>query len=186
MNFVPLLTTLFMISAAELGDKTQLLTLGFSARYSFSVVISAVALASACLMALAVILGGVINRLIPTYYLQLFAGMAFLGFGLWTLFGKEKIETSSASNPHPFWVVFSSFFIAELGDKTQLATLTLTAQYGAPFQIWLGATAGMIIINSIAAFAGSSIKRYIPDQFIKILGAIIFILFGISTLVGII
>ena len=78
--------------------------------------------------------------------------------------------------------IFSTFFLAELGDKTQLATLTLSAKYGTPFQVWLGATLGMAGVNVIAALAGSWIKRFIPEKAIKLLGAAVFIIFGTLTL----
>jgi putative Ca2+/H+ antiporter (TMEM165/GDT1 family) len=175
-----------MIAVAELGDKTQLLTMGFAARYPIRTVIPAVSLATALLMGLAVVFGGAINAYVPQFYLGLAAGIVFIGFGLWTILGKEekeeKIETKQDQSP--FWIIFSSFFIAELGDKTQLATLTLCAQYGSPILVWLGATLGMVGINLIAALFGRWMKHLIPEKAIKWAGAILFIGFGVATLVG--
>jgi putative Ca2+/H+ antiporter (TMEM165/GDT1 family) len=185
MNFWPLITALFIIAAAELGDKTQLLTLTFATRYPVWKVISAVSAATAVLMGLAVFLGGIINRFIPEFYLQLIAGAVFILFGLWIIFGREKEEEAKADkNKNPFLIVFATFFLAELGDKTQLATLALSAKYGTPFQVWLGATLGMAGINTIAALAGSWIKRFVSEKMIKWLGAAVFILFGLITLVN--
>ena len=186
MNLWPLITTLFIIGAAELGDKTQLLTLTFATRFPVWKVISAVFTATAILMGLAVFLGGIINRFIPEFYLHLTAGIVFILFGLWIFFGKaEKEEEEKAvKNKNPFWIVFVTFFLAELGDKTQLATLALSARYGTPFQVWLGATLGMAGINAVAALAGSWIKRLVSEKTIKWLGAVIFILFGLITLVN--
>lgn len=90
MNWWPAFSSFLIIALAELGDKTQLLTLALAARYPLWEVMLAVGSATAALMALAVVLGGVINRFLPAFYLQLFAGCAFILFGLWTLFGKEK------------------------------------------------------------------------------------------------
>ena len=183
MNLWPLIITFAIIASAELGDKTQLLTLGFSTRFPAWTVIGSVSAASAALMALAVIFGGAINQIVPAFYLQLAAGILFILFGLWTIFGQEKDESvSNKNNKNPFPFIFSSFFLAELGDKTQLATLALSAQYGSPFQVWLGATCGMILINGIAVFAGLWINKLIPEKTIKYAGAAIFILFGIFTL----
>jgi putative Ca2+/H+ antiporter (TMEM165/GDT1 family) len=168
----PFLAALAVIALAELGDKTQLLT------------ISAVACATAALMAAAVIFGGFLNQFIPLFYVQLFAGSLFILFGLWTLFGKDKDEDKEKEKGgagNPFWIVFGSFFLAELGDKTQLATLALSAKYGAPFQVWLGATLGMIIINLISVLAGGWTRRYIPEKVVKYVGAAVFILFGLWT-----
>jgi putative Ca2+/H+ antiporter (TMEM165/GDT1 family) len=180
----PFLAALAVIALAELGDKTQLLTFGFAARYPFWQVISAVACATAALMAAAVIFGGFLNQFIPLFYVQLFAGSLFILFGLWTLFGKDKDEDKEKEKGgagNPFWIVFGSFFLAELGDKTQLATLALSAKYGAPFQVWLGATLGMIIINLISVLAGGWTRRYIPEKVVKYVGAAVFILFGLWT-----
>jgi len=183
MDLWPLFITLFVIGAAELGDKTQLLVLGFAARYPFWKIMSAVLSATAILMAVAVIFGGAINRYIPPFYVQLAAGSIFIAFGLWTLLGKEEGEGEKAKgDKNPFLIVFSSFFLAELGDKTQLAALALSAKYGAPFQVWIGATLGMAGINVLAALAGSWLGKFIPEKAIKSFSAAIFIIFGLFTL----
>lgn len=184
MNLWPALSSFLIIAAAELGDKTQLLVLGFVSRYPVWEVIGAVSLATALLMFLAVAFGGAINYYLPPFYVQLFAGMLFILFGLWTLFGKEKEEDGKKSRGNPFWMIFSTFFLAELGDKTQLATFALSAQYGAPLLVWLGATLGMVGVNVLAALLGKWIKRFLPGNSIKWLGASIFILFGLITLGG--
>lgn len=186
MNLWPFFLTFLVIAAAELGDKTQLLTLGFASRYPAWTVIGAVSTATALLMALAVIFGKAINYYIPETALQVIAGIIFILFGLWTLFGKEEDEEESKSNNHnPFWLVFGSFFLAELGDKTQLATLTLSAKYGTPFQVWVGATAGMVGVNVIAALAGNWVKTVVSQRAIKVLGSAVFLIFGIVTLLGV-
>ncbi|MCX5751075.1 MAG: TMEM165/GDT1 family protein [Candidatus Saganbacteria bacterium] len=186
MSFTPFIAAFFMIAVAELGDKTQLLTMGFATRYPIRIVIPAVALATALLMGLAVIFGGAINAYIPQFYLGLAAGIVFIGFGLWTIFGKEEDEEKieAKHNQSPFWVIFSSFFLAELGDKTQLATLTLSAQYGSPILVWLGATLGMVAVNIVAAVFGKWMKHIIPEKALKWTGAILFIGFGVATLIG--
>ena len=184
MNLWPLLITFLIIGAAELGDKTQLLTLGFSTRFPVWEVIGAVSAATAVLAALAVTFGGAINHYVPEFYLQLIAGVLFIVFGIWTIFGKEEDEEKikAKGNRNPFMLIFSTFFLAELGDKTQLATLTLSAKYGTPFQVWLGATLGMAGVNVIAALAGSWIKKFVSEKVIKLLGAAVFIIFGTLTL----
>jgi len=187
MNLWPLISSFLIIAAAELGDKTQLLTLGFATHFRLGQTMSAVAAATAVLMALAVLFGGAINRYVPEFYLQLAAGIIFIGFGLWTLMnGREKNEEKELARIHnPFLLIFATFFLAELGDKTQLAALALAARYGTPVQVWLGATAGMVLINLVAALAGSFIKSKVSDKTIRIFGAAVFILFGIFTLWGI-
>jgi putative Ca2+/H+ antiporter (TMEM165/GDT1 family) len=184
MDIWPLLITFIIIAAAEFGDKTQLLTLGFATKFPLWKVIGAVTAATAVLMAIAVMFGGVINYYIPEFYLQLIAGIIFIIFGLWILRGDEedKEEEKTTVIKSPFIFVFSAFFLAELGDKTQLATLALSAKYGTPFQVWLGATLGMAGVNILAAVLGSWIKKFVSEKTIKWIGATIFIVFGVVTL----
>jgi len=189
MNLWPFITTLLIIAVAELGDKTQLLTLGLATKYPVWKVISAVSLATAILMALAVTFGRAINSYVPTLYIQLFAGIVFIIFGLWILLGKSidsstKLAARDKENKSPniLIAIFIIFFLAELGDKTQLATFLLSAKYGNPFQVWLGATLGMVGINILAVLAGAWIRKIVSEKTIKWIGALIFILFGIITL----
>jgi putative Ca2+/H+ antiporter (TMEM165/GDT1 family) len=173
---------LTVIALAELGDKTQLLTFSLAARYHFWPVISAVALATAILMGVAVVVGGLLNEFLPLFYIQLFAGCFFIFFGVRTIITQEEEATAESKEAkNPFWLVFSSFFIAELGDKTQLATLALSAQYGAPILVWLGATLGMVVVNSLSVLAGGWTRRFLPEQTVKYIGAAVFILFGLWT-----
>lgn len=183
MSLIPFITTFIMIAVAELGDKTQLLTFGLATKYSARVVIAAVACASALLMALAVLFGGLLNRFVPIIYIQTIAGILFIAFGFWTLSSREEDEdVPSTVNRSPFWLVFTAFILAELGDKTQIATLALTAQYGSPLQVWVGATLAMIAVNTLGALAGKWTKDLIPERTVKLVGAVMFIIFGVWTL----
>jgi Ca2+/H+ antiporter, TMEM165/GDT1 family len=178
----PFLAALAVVALAELGDKTQLLTFGFAGRYPFWQVISAVACATAVLMGVAVIFGGFINQFVPLFYIQILAGAFFVFFGLRTLLGKEDEEEEKArGRGTPFWIVFGGFFLAELGDKTQLATLALSAEYGSPFLVWLGATAGMVLVNVLSVLAGGWTRQSISEKTAKYIGAAVFILFGLWT-----
>lgn len=180
---IPFFDALAVIGLAELGDKTQLLTFGFAARFPFWKVLAAVLAATGILMAIAVIFGEVINSFIPAFYVSLFAGLFFLGYGLYAIFGREtEEEVGKSDNKNPFLVVFSGFFLAELGDKTQLAALALSAKYGAPLQVWLGATLGMVGINFLSIIAGRWARGLVEPKWIKYLGAAVFLLFGLYTL----
>jgi len=175
-----------IIAAAELGDKTQMLTLGFAAKYPVWEVLSAVFCATAVLTAIAVGCGNIIDKIIPVHYLQIAAGVLFILIGIWTIWGGAiKEEESKLKIKNPFWIIFISFFIAELGDKTQLAVLTLSVKYQNPIQVWLGATLGMFAVNVVAAFAGGLISKYVSQKTIGIISGIIFIGFGIITLLRI-
>jgi putative Ca2+/H+ antiporter (TMEM165/GDT1 family) len=156
----PFFDTLLVVGLAELGDKTQLLTFGLATRYSFWSVISAVSVATGLLMAMAVIFGEIINRFIPDFYILLLAGLFFLGFGLYTIFSRdETVATGAIGGKNPFIIIFAGFFLAELGDKSQLATLAFSAEYGAPLLVWLGATLGMIGVNCLSGTSWSSMDK---------------------------
>lgn len=184
---LPVIASFIVIFLAELGDKTQLLTLVFSSRYGFKTVFAGVFCATALLMAIAVFLGTLIFSFIPELFVQLFAGGLFLVFGFLSMFsGEEDEEEEQKRSGTPFLIVFLSFFVAELGDKTQLATFALSAKYGAPVLVWLGATLGMVLANLLALVAGNLIKDRVSDKAIKWGGGIIFILFGLITLISLI
>lgn len=181
----PFLVSFFVILLAELGDKTQLLTIGFSLRYPIWKVISAISLATFILMALAVTFGKAISYYVPAFYIQIFSGLVFVFFGLMILFSREENnEGKIRSKRSTFWLIFSTFFIAELADKTQLAAFVLSAKYNAPWQVWLGATLGMLTINCLAIFLSSWIKKFASEASVKWVGGIVFIIFGIATLIN--
>lgn len=178
-----LLASFIIIAAAELGDKTQLLTFGFAARYPLWEVLSAVFCASALLMAMAVFLGGIINQFLPQFYISLAAGLLFIAFGLWTIISKgEEEKEGDKGKGNPFWIVFTAFLLAELGDKTQIATLALSAEYGQPLFVWIGATAAMVAVNFLGAMTGKVVGRFMPEKAVQLFGAAVFILFGLVTL----
>lgn len=186
MELLPLLSTFAIISIAELGDKTQLLTMAFAARYRARDVLASVLVASAILMLIAVFVGRVLSELIPTSYVQLIAGFLFLLFAFWILFfGEEdEEEEKSRSGKTPFLTVFGAFILAETGDKTQLAALALAVKYNALFEVWIGATSGMFVANAIGIAAGNRIRAKFPEKLIKRAAATLFFLFGAVTLYG--
>jgi putative Ca2+/H+ antiporter (TMEM165/GDT1 family) len=183
MNLQPFITTLLVIGMAELGDKTQLLTLSFATRFPLWEVLAGISCASALLMGMAVFFGGIIHYYIPDLYIQIFSGIFFLFIGILTIISKEKEEEAKLKSHNPFWIVFVSFLIAELGDKTQLATIAFSAEYGNPLQVWLGATLAMFGVNGLGILIGRWAKDFISKLWMKWLGAIIFILIGIITLI---
>lgn len=180
-DLYPLIAAFTVIGLAELGDKTQLLTFGFATRFSFWKIMAAVLCASGILMGVAVVFGGLINYYLPSFYVQLLAGSLFLFFGLYTIFSKEKEEQAGDGGRSQFAIVFTSFFLAELGDKTQLATLALSAKYGTPFLVWLGATLAMTIVNGLGILAGRGLKKVISENSLRLAGAGMFIVFGLWT-----
>jgi len=185
MDILPFLSTFVIIAIAELGDKTQLLTMAFATRYRARDVLASVLAASALLMLAAVFIGKALYVILPITYIQFLAGVLFILFGIWILFFDEEEEVlESHSGKTPFLTVFGAFILAETGDKTQLAALALAVKYNSLFEVWAGATLGMFIANSIGIIAGNKIKGKLPEKLIKRAAALLFLIFGAVTLLG--
>lgn len=175
-----------VVFVAELGDKSQLMALTFATRYRALPVLIGITLATAVVHGISVAVGHELGSALPTGWIALVAAVAFLGFGAWTLRGdtltddeQAKAERSTGSA-----VVAASvaFFLAELGDKTMLATITLATQYGA-FGTWLGSTLGMVAADALAILVGRRLGRHLPENVIKVGAASLFGLFGVWLLV---
>jgi len=174
------LASLFFVTLAEMGDKTQLLAMAFATRYKASQVLLAVFLATAVNHALAVAIGEALTKVIPLDIISLVVAASFILFGLWTLRG-DTIENGvkKESRFGPVATVAIAFFLAEMGDKTQLATVSLAIKYRNMFGVLLGTTTGMVIADAVGIVIGIVMKKRIPDYAIKWISAIIFILFGL-------
>jgi len=186
------LASLFFITVAEMGDKTQLVALAFATRYRFRDVIGGIFTATLLVHLFSVVAGQFLGLLIPFNYIQFLAGASFIGFGIWTLKGDELDgEHEKRSRFGPFLTVAMAFFLAELGDKTQLATISLAAEYSGPavskhssfIQVWLGSTLGMVVADALAIITGIFLGKKLPEKLIKWISAAIFIIFGVVTLV---
>ena len=105
---------------------------------------------------------------------------SFILFGLWTLRGDKLNEEDKRFNFSPFWTVAVAFFFAEMGDKTQLATVALATKYTNVVQVWLGTTSGMLIADAIGIIVGIVLGKNIPERAVKWFAALIFIAFGVS------
>jgi putative Ca2+/H+ antiporter (TMEM165/GDT1 family) len=163
---------------AEMGDKTQLLAMAFATRYKATTVLWAVFWATLFNHLLAVVVGNYLTHFIPIQYIQIAAAVSFILFGLWTIRGDELNNEDKRFSFSPFWTVAIAFFIAEMGDKTQLATVALAAKYQSIIPVWLGTTTGMIIADAIGIIIGIVIGKKIPERAVKWFAAVIFIFFG--------
>lgn len=169
---------------AEMGDKTQLLAMAFATRYSAGTVLAGVLVATLVNHFLAVALGSWLTNIIPLAHIQIAASASFILFGLWTLRGDELKGEDKKYKFNPFWTVAVAFFFAEMGDKTQLATVALAAKYHDIIPIWMGTTAGMMVADAFGIIVGVVLGKNIPERFVKWFAAIIFIIFGIVGLYG--
>lgn len=164
---------------AEMGDKTQLLAMTFAARYRWQTVMWGVFAATVLNHLFAVLVGNYLTHLVPMQYIQIAAAASFILFGLWTIRGDELDDEDKKVRFSPFWTVAIAFFMAEMGDKTQLATIALAAQFNTVIPVWLGTTTGMMIADGIGIIVGIVMGKRIPEVVVKWLAAIIFILSGI-------
>ncbi len=173
------LSSLFFVVLAEMGDKTQLLAMAFATRYKASQVLLAVFLATAVNHALAVVVGEALTKVVPLDVITLVAAASFIFFGLWTLRG-DTLEggAKKESKFGPVATVAIAFFFAEMGDKTQLATVSLAIEYRNMLGVLLGTTAGMVIADAIGIMVGIVMKKHIPENVIKWISAAVFMLFG--------
>jgi putative Ca2+/H+ antiporter (TMEM165/GDT1 family) len=169
-----------IIFLAELGDKTQLVALTLATRYKASIVLAGIFAATLAVHAVSVAVGGIVGGLLPTDWIRFIAGVAFIGFGFWTLRGdclEEGEDGTCRRIVSPFWLVFVTFFLAELGDKTMLSTVTLAAT-GSFIPVWIGSTLGMVVSDGLAILVGKLLGRKLPERLVKIGAGLIFLGFG--------
>ncbi|WP_392466454.1 TMEM165/GDT1 family protein [Arsenicicoccus cauae] len=178
-----------VIFAAELGDKSQLMAMTFAARYRARDVLLGITAATALVHLASVGIGYAIGDVFADAQgaIQVVAGIAFLAFAAWTLRGDELTDDEAAkarnSRGMALLAVGTAFFLAELGDKTMLATITLATQEGW-FGTWVGSTLGMVAADALAIGAGALLGRKLPERTIKIGAALLFLAFGVVMVVS--
>ena len=174
-----------VILVAELGDKSQLTALAFASRYRALTVLVAVTIATLIVHAGSVALGAAFALALPTHAIQVAAGLAFFVFAAWTIRGDELGEADQArakrSGGMALLTIGVAFFLAELGDKTMLATITL-ATTEEPWGTWLGSTAGMVTADAIAIGIGAILGTRLPERALKLFAAALFVGFGVLLL----
>ena len=180
-----LLVSTGVIALAEIGDKTQLLAFILAARFKKPLPIIAGILAATLLNhGLAGLLGAWITTVISPDVMRWVLGGSFLGMAIWTLI-PDKIneeETQIANRLGVFGATFVTFFLAEMGDKTQIATVAMAAHYAAPLWVILGTTLGMLIADVPAVFVGNKFAAKIPMKLVHAIAAAIFAVMGLMTL----
>ncbi len=179
LDLLPLLSTFAIVTLAEFGDKTQIAVVSLSAKHRPRSVFIGALLAFALVDGISALIGGAIAPFIPAFWIGLVAGISFLIFGAFTLFSKE--DAILKIKEHSKTVTTSFFLIAvmELGDKTQLAVIALSAEYGAPIQVFLGVILAFTLLTALGAVFGKIISRSISARYIKVGASLIFVVFGV-------
>jgi Ca2+/H+ antiporter, TMEM165/GDT1 family len=177
-----------VIFVAELGDKSQLMAMTFAARYRARDVLIGITVATAIVHLASVGIGYAIGDAFADYQgvISVVAGVAFLAFGAWTLRGDEltdaEADKARRSQGAAILAVGLAFFLAELGDKTMLATITLATQEGW-LGTWIGSTLGMVAADALAIVVGAVLGKKLPEKVIKYGAAGLFVLFGVVLIV---
>jgi putative Ca2+/H+ antiporter (TMEM165/GDT1 family) len=185
MDITPFISTFALIALAELGDKTQLTVIALSAKYDQTKVFSGVILAFVLVTGLGVLVGEGLLKIIPEDMIKIIAGIMFVIFGIWMLLSKEDCEGKESPRVfNPFISTFSMIALAEMGDKTQLSAITLSAKYDSPYLVFLGAVLALLLISLLGIFAGKKLCEIAPMSKIKLGAAVMFILFGIMFIAG--
>lgn len=182
-----LLTSTGVVALAEMGDKTQLLAFLLAARFRKPVpIIAGILFATLLNHGLAGAVGAWITQLLTPMALRWSVGLLFLGMAVWTLIPDriEDEESRAAGRLGVFGATFVTFFLAEMGDKTQIATVAMAAQFDSALLVVAGTTLGMLIADVPAVFLGERFSRRIPMRLVHGVAALLFAVLGIATLAG--
>lgn len=179
-----------VVALAEIGDKTQLLAFILAAKFRKPwPIVAGILVATALNHAAAGALGAWIMASVGPNVLRWVLGLGFILMAAWTLVPDKFDEQDAASANRSRYGVFGTtvvaFFLAEMGDKTQLATVALAAQFNAFYAVVAGTTLGMMIANVPAVFLGSKIANRMPVRLVRVVAALIFLTLGVATLFGV-
>jgi len=187
MDITPGLATFGLIALAEMGDKTQLIAIALSARYSRTHVFAGLMAAFIVLTALAVGVGEVAVAFIGPEIIGIAAGLLFILFGVITILIDDG-DNGDVKNPgarSAFMTAFSLIALAELGDKTELAVIALSAQYHAPIMVFFGAVLGLGLVSALGVAIGGKLQTMVPMDKLRIGSGILFLVFGVLFLLGV-
>jgi putative Ca2+/H+ antiporter (TMEM165/GDT1 family) len=175
---------LFFVFISEMGDKTQVVSFGFGAQYSLFNVLVGVFLGIAAMMTCTVGLGDIAGHLLPVFWINIVSGLLFIAFGVWAL--KEHHEEGGkelGTGFGPIIAIATTFFVAELGDKTVLASMAVASQEHQYLPVWIGSVLGMFLADLLAIVLGRALGKRLPEKVIRYGSAAIFVGAGIYTIV---
>lgn len=180
-----LLSSLGMVAFAEMGDKTQLLSFVLAARFRGQHwrIVAGIFIATVFNHALAALAGDWVAMKVSPDVMRWVLGLAFLAFAAWALVPDTLDETDDRNNKYgAFLTTLVMFFIAEMGDKTQLATVALGAQFGSLVAVTMGTTLGMMAANVPAVLLGETLAKRFPLSKMRFVAAALFAIFGVLIL----
>ncbi|MEA9601405.1 TMEM165/GDT1 family protein [Polynucleobacter sp. MG-28-Ekke-A2] len=189
MDFSALTLSAGVVALAEMGDKTQLLSLMLAARYPKQAlaIIAGIFIATIANHTCAALLGHWLTTLVSPDVMRWILGLSFLGIGLWLLV-PDHIDDAAGSKvidraPQVFLLTVGLFFLAEMGDKTQIATIALGARFEDVVSVTVGTTLGMMLANAPAVWIGQKFTKRMPIKWVHAVAAVTFIAIGLATLI---
>ncbi len=175
--------TFILVFVAEMGDKTQLMLMTLAAKYTVIQMLAGILLGVLLNHGAAVYIGSCISNLTNEYLLQIFAGGIFIIFGIMTIVYEDSKENKKQFNLGPVITTALTFFLGEMGDKTQLTCMTLSMDAAHPLLVLAGSVTAMLTIGFLGIIVGTSLTKYIPSYIIKTISGLIFIIFGVMRLI---
>jgi Ca2+/H+ antiporter, TMEM165/GDT1 family len=175
------LLTLGVVFLAELGDRSQLITMTFALRYRWWVVLSGVAIAACLVHGVTVWIGHFLGATLPSRPMAFASAIAFLIFAVWAWregTAREEALPTEGESRFALLTVVSSFVLAELSDKTSLATVSLASDHDWT-GVWIGSTLGMVLADGLAIGVGTMLHRRLPQQLLHALAGLLFLMFGL-------
>ena len=176
-----------LIFFAELGDKSQLVALWFATRYRWWIVILGVTVATLVVHLASTAIGASAEQILPEEVLLIIVGVSFFAFAAWSIRGDKLDEDDVQATPtdslvKALGIVTMGFFLSELGDKTQLATISLGGHEDDFVGVWLGSTAGMVAADALAIAVGVIAGKRLPERTMALVSAGLFVVFGVLAL----
>jgi putative Ca2+/H+ antiporter (TMEM165/GDT1 family) len=176
-------SSFLLVAASEMGDKTQLLAFSLATRFRKPwTVMAGILVATLANHALASSVGSWISAHVPDRVMAAVLAVTFIAFGLWTLKPDTLEESGKPPRFGPFLTTTILFFLAEMGDKTQLATVAVAARYESVLRVTLGTTLGMLFSDGLAVFLGDKFAGRVKMQWLRWFAAVLFFLFGAVSL----
>jgi putative Ca2+/H+ antiporter (TMEM165/GDT1 family) len=179
LDLLPLLSSFAIVALAEFGDKTQIAVVSLSAKHKPKSVFVGALLALCLVSGVTALIGGAVAPFISAFWIGLVAGTSFLIFGIYTLFSRKDRIVKIKEHSKTITTSFSLIVVTELGDKTQLAIVALSAEYGTSIQVFLGAMLAFALLTALGVVLGKIICRYISSRYIKIGASLVFVVFGV-------
>jgi putative Ca2+/H+ antiporter (TMEM165/GDT1 family) len=185
MDFQAVAGSFALVAISEMGDKTQLLAFSLAARFKKPIpIMGGILVATVLNHGLASSVGQWVSNRVPANIMAFILAATFIGFGIWTLKPDEMDEVRGGLKLGAFLTTAFLFFLAEMGDKTQLATIALAARYHSVVTVTIGTTMGMMLTDGLAVFLGERLAGTAQMQWIRWAAAGLFLVFGVASLIA--